>query len=350
MKLLIVTQKVDIDDPILGFFHRWIEEFAKHCEKITVICLEKGNYDLPENVMVYSLDKENGGNKLKYAFQFFNLSFFQSLDYDTVFVHMNPIYLVLAGWWWRLGGKKVALWYTHRQVDFKLRIAEKFAQIIFTASNESFLLPSPKVLVVGHGIDTEAFNCAEKPAGQELVILHVGRITRIKNCDILIKAGHELLGKTARPVKILFVGGAVTAEDLLYRQELDKLAKELGMGKLVEFKGNVSPRHIKEYYCQSSFSVNLTPTGGVDKAVLESMASETPVLSSNKTFAAYFGEYKEELLFKERDYKDLADKIANLLKKPEQLPAISRYLREQVIEAASLQKLIPEIIGRMNNL
>ena len=37
MNLLLITQKIDKDDPILGFFHRWVEEFAKHFE----IYLEK---------------------------------------------------------------------------------------------------------------------------------------------------------------------------------------------------------------------------------------------------------------------------------------------------------------------
>ncbi len=52
MKLLILTQKVDINDDVLGFFHRWILEFAKHYEYITVIALEIGEYNLPENVKV----------------------------------------------------------------------------------------------------------------------------------------------------------------------------------------------------------------------------------------------------------------------------------------------------------
>lgn len=30
MKLLIVTQVVDTEDPALGFFVRWIEELARH--------------------------------------------------------------------------------------------------------------------------------------------------------------------------------------------------------------------------------------------------------------------------------------------------------------------------------
>ena len=58
MKLLIITQKVDINDDLLGFFHGWIAEFVRQCEQVTVICLQKGEYDLPRNVRVLSLGKE----------------------------------------------------------------------------------------------------------------------------------------------------------------------------------------------------------------------------------------------------------------------------------------------------
>ena len=55
MKLLILTQVVDKEDHFLGFFHKWIEEFSKNYENITVICLKKGKYDLPNNIKVLSL-------------------------------------------------------------------------------------------------------------------------------------------------------------------------------------------------------------------------------------------------------------------------------------------------------
>jgi len=71
MKLLIITQIVDRDDAILGFFHRWIEEFAKHCEQITVICLKEGKHNLPKNVQVLSLGKEDGASKVRYLFNFY---------------------------------------------------------------------------------------------------------------------------------------------------------------------------------------------------------------------------------------------------------------------------------------
>ena len=57
MNLLIITQKVDATDSNLGFFVRWIEEFAKRCLQVTVICLEKRVYELPAHVAVFSLGK-----------------------------------------------------------------------------------------------------------------------------------------------------------------------------------------------------------------------------------------------------------------------------------------------------
>ena len=30
--ILIITQKVDINDPVLGFFHQWIVEFSKRVD------------------------------------------------------------------------------------------------------------------------------------------------------------------------------------------------------------------------------------------------------------------------------------------------------------------------------
>ena len=58
MNLLIMTQKVDASDPILGFFDRWIDAFAAHCPSVTVLCLEEGTHDLPSSVRVFSLGKE----------------------------------------------------------------------------------------------------------------------------------------------------------------------------------------------------------------------------------------------------------------------------------------------------
>src|SRR5690349_983344 len=101
MRLLIITQKVDSKDPILGFFHRWIVEFAKNTTKVSVVCLSKGVFNLPSNVSVYSLGKERGGNRISYTYNFFRYIWTLRHEYDAVFVHMNPIYVLLGGFFWK---------------------------------------------------------------------------------------------------------------------------------------------------------------------------------------------------------------------------------------------------------
>jgi glycosyltransferase involved in cell wall biosynthesis len=186
MRLLICTQKVDQNDPILGFFHAWVAKLAERAESIEVVCLERGDFNLPANVRVYSLGKESGHSRVKYLFKFYKLIFKLRNKYDTAFVHMNPEYVVLGGIFWKLFNKKIALWYTHREVDLKLRVALKFVDVVFTASKESFRLKSSKVNVVGHGIDPSKFPHVDSDFSLPIRILHLGRITKIKNIEVII--------------------------------------------------------------------------------------------------------------------------------------------------------------------
>ncbi|MCA9353483.1 hypothetical protein KC842_01250, partial [Candidatus Nomurabacteria bacterium] len=101
-KILIITQIVDKNDPILGFFHSWILEFAKNFESVIVVCLKKGEYNLPSNVEVLSLGKEEGVSRIKYLTRFYKYIFSKKNNYDSVFVHMNPIYVILGGVFWKM--------------------------------------------------------------------------------------------------------------------------------------------------------------------------------------------------------------------------------------------------------
>ncbi len=318
MRLLILTQKVDKNDDVLGFFHSWILEFSKRCEKVIVICLEKGEYDLPHNTEVFSLGKEKFKiqnskfkifEKIIYVIRFIRYIVRMRHDYDTVFVHMNPEYVVLGGPLWRLWRKKIALWYVHRQVNVKLRIAEKLAHVIFSTTLEAFRLKSKKVHFLGHGVDFTYFT--RKPYAEfntPIRILHVGRITPIKNLDILIEAAAILRIKNVE-LRIKIVGKPSVAGDIAYEQELKNLVKKHGLENEITFVGDVPFTRIGECYRNADISVNLTPTGGMDKAVLESIASGTLALSANKAFKNLFGEYADYLLYNERDAGDTARKI-----------------------------------------
>ena len=96
-------------------------------------------------------------------------------------------------------------------------------------------------------------------------------------------------------------------------------------------------------------SVNLTPTGGIDKAVLESMASGTPAFVSNEAFRNYFGDLAGRLIFKYRDADDLADKIKNWFNNHDQKNA-SAQLIKIAKERAGVDKLIPVLVEKIASL
>lgn len=263
MKLLITTQALDTRDPILGFFVRWVEEFAKHCEEVTVICLRKGEYTLPQNVRVFAL---GGGNKLTRTYKLIKGAYKFRHNYDAVFVHMNPEYLVAAGFLWRLLKKRTVLWYTHKSVDLKLRVAVRHASAVLTASKESFRLPSPKLQVVGHGIDT-AFFSPDPSVEREEWWVSVGRLNYAKRHDLAIRAAHE----AHRELRIVGDGPE--------RENLEKLAHELGAR--VTFLGALSHTDVRDVFRRASLFVHRSETGSLDKVVLEALACGCPVQTTD---------------------------------------------------------------------
>src|SRR5574343_1529418 len=113
-KLVIITQKVDSDDDLLGFFVEWISEFAKYFERIEVITLGVGRFNLPSNVFVHSLGKEHGGSKWRQALRFLNYMWRYGRGAHSIFAHMSPIFAVIAWPFAWLRGSKLVLWYLHR--------------------------------------------------------------------------------------------------------------------------------------------------------------------------------------------------------------------------------------------
>ncbi|MEX2033097.1 MAG: hypothetical protein WD889_00860, partial [Candidatus Colwellbacteria bacterium] len=121
--LLIITQKVDESDDLLGFFVDWIREFSKNFGEVFVITLAKGSYELPPNVHVFSLGKEKGGSRISRIFGFYGLLFKTMPKVGGVFAHMSPVFAIAS---WPLAviyRKRIVLWYLHRSVTVRLRVA-----------------------------------------------------------------------------------------------------------------------------------------------------------------------------------------------------------------------------------
>ena len=226
---------------------------------------------------------------------------------------MNPIYIVLGGLFWRFTDKRVALWYTHKHVDWKLRIAELFAHTIFTASPESFRLQSEKLVVVGHGIDTDIMKPVHRDENDVFRIVSVGRLSPVKDYETLIRAARRLRS-VGKSFKVLIAGVPGTPEQQQYADAVKVLVEKEGVEQEVDFVGAVGRDHLPTLLGTADLFVNMSRTGSLNKAVLEAMAAGVPTLSSNEAFARMLEQWKSTLTFSEEDDEEMTDRILTVMK------------------------------------
>ncbi|HEC24177.1 MAG TPA: glycosyltransferase [Chloroflexi bacterium] len=347
MRVLMLTRRVDKDDWLAGFAHTWIERLACHerVERLDVICLEMGRHDLPSSVHVASMGKERGYGRLRELWEFQKAIAPVIRQADVLFGHMIPRYTLAAAPWALTHRVPVVQWYTHRQVTLELRLVHALAARVVTASPESFRLRSEKLTVLGHGIDTERFRPPAHPS-EERLVLAVGRLSPIKHYETLIEATARLVARPGyQDVRIAIAGGTTPQHGEAYGEHLRALARERGVSDHVVFLGPVPHREMHTLYRQAAVSVNLCPTGGADKAVLESMACGLPVVVRNRTFLPLLGDEAERLWLPELDPDLLADRLADLLLWPvERRQALGGRLRERVRADYDLDGLIGRLV------
>ena len=341
MKLLIITQVIDKNHPVLGFFHRWVEEFAAHCEQVTVICLQAGVYDLPKNVHVYSLGKEEGKSHLVYLYRFYTYLWTLRHEYDQVFVHMNQIYVILGAPVWRTLGKNVGLWYAHGAVSSSLKLSLKLSNFVFTSTKEGLRINSPKRIIVGQGIDFEIFKSIQKKDNVVLQLITVGRISQSKNVETLLRAC-SLLKEKHIIFQFKIVGIPTTDSEVLYAKEMYQLSQKLNLQKEVEWVGAIPNYDLPRLLQQSDVFIHDGSTNSLDKALVEAVLCGCIVLSSNPSYKALTKDIASNYLYNQGDSAKLTDILVNLKRNSVEYEAV----RNRFSNNFSIVRLISAIVSK----
>lgn len=342
MRLLILAQVVDLDDPVLGFFHRWVVELAKHCETVHVICLKQGRIDLPANVTVHSLGKEAGPSRLKYISRFFSYIWHLRGEYDAVFVHMNSVYVALGGLLWRLMRKRIYMWYNHYARSGTADIAAFFCTKMFSTSRKAYVVRYKKTILMPIGIDTIAFAPgSEPPIPRSILIL--GRIDSPKRVDVFIKA-----------LAILHADGVAFTADIVgnpsdpssaYMQNVRELAAPLVLDGVLTLHAGITNDAARAFFRSHEVYCNISPQGMFDKTIGEAMASGCVTVTNNE---ALRGVLPPELAPSEVTAETVASSLkAALVMTPEdRCPLIDRS-RTWVEREHSLDLLARRLIEAM---
>lgn len=344
MRVLMIVQLIDEHDWLRGFIVTWVRALAARVERLDVLTLEQHDAILPSNVTVHSMGKERGHHRAR-EFAVFHRTLSRLTPHvDVIFSHMTPRYTWLAAPHAMLHGKPQVLWYVHRHVSWELRLAHAAASRIVTASEESFNIRSNKVRILGHGVDLTHFN-APVTLNSGCTILSVGRLSPIKNHHLLIEAVAHLRDRGFTNFEVLIAGGETT-ESRDYPRQLRSLVRELNLEAQVRFLGAIPHRDMPALYQQATLSVNLCPTGGMDKAVLESMASGIPTMVHNSTFLPLLADERANLWSESLEPSKIADQLMRVLNMPDhERDALSLSLADRVRTHYGLDALMDRLIG-----
>jgi glycosyltransferase involved in cell wall biosynthesis len=170
----------------------------------------------------------------------------------------------------------VAVWLAERPLPSAYRGASFHA--ISESTRDDLVsrgIPADTVRVIHPGVDSERLT--PDPNGRREVVptfLYVGRLKRYKGIDLAIRA-LGLARRTRSQLRLVVAG----AGD--YSPELQRLARELGLGEAVDFRGFVSEAEKIALLRGAWAHVFPSPKEGWGITVVEAAACATPSIASD---------------------------------------------------------------------
>jgi len=172
-----------------------------------------------------------------------------------------------------------------------------------------------RIEVLSNGVDINRFspeNYSEELrsklcSNDERMIFHVGRITKEKGVDVLLKAARALKLEGLR-FKLVIGGKGPVLDDL------KAMSRNLGISDSVVFAGFISDEDLPKYYATADVfaTASIVETQGI--VMLEAMASGTPVVGAQ---AGAIPELVRDdingFVFKPTDHKQAAEKLINVI-------------------------------------
>ncbi len=356
MNLLLFNLKTDADDHVLGFTTQWINELARHYAQVFVVTMTAGRIAVAPNVTVFSVGRERGYSEPRRLFRFYALvnRILSAHRIDACFAHMMPLFAVMAWPLLRLRRIPVVLWYAHGHASMLVRIAEKLVDRVVASSRGGFPVSTPKLRVVGQSVDIDRFTPGERASDGAYTLLTIGRISRVKRLDVVIRAAAALPAtlRDGRQLEVRLIGNPLTSADQVYEGELRNLAQELGIAGRVRFEPAIPFSEVHVAYRSADIFVNSSETNSVDKTVLEAMSCGALVITSNIAFREILPpELAAICVIPGGDAGALAAAVQRLLAlDAAQSAALSQRLRTLVERDHSMSAFTARLVGEINQL
>lgn len=307
MRLVVITQRVDPDDPALGATVHKLRALAERVDELVVLALDARPAGLPANVRVKVFGASSQAAR--------GARLIAALAPElrdrpvAVLAHMAPIYAILAAPLVRPLRVPLLLWFTHWRASPTLRLAERMSTRVLTVGPGSFPIPSGKLVTTGHGVEVPAQPFADHADDGRLHILALGRTSPAKGLETLLDAVALL---PDLPVFAELRGPSLTLAERAHRDVLAARAAEPGFRGRASVEGPLPAREVPDLYARSDLLVSNMRAGALDKVVFEAAAGGLPVLVASEGFADLVQGLDIDLHFSQDDAASLADRIRAL--------------------------------------
>ena len=128
-----------------------------------------------------------------------------------------------------------------------------------------------KIDIIYNGIDLERYTSKSDIKMSPRQIIAVGRLSKIKGFDLLIQA----VAAIKTPCQLVIAGDGPEKENL------ENLAKMLGVEKKVIFTGRLEKQQLIHFYQESSIFCMSSYNEGMSNAMLEAIACGLPIVTTN---------------------------------------------------------------------
>jgi glycosyltransferase involved in cell wall biosynthesis len=350
LRIVFISQAVDCDDPVLPHTVRWIEALARKpsVDHAAVLALRTGRYELPANVDVYRFGRSN---RLATLAAFYR-GVVRSLRRrpDVFFVHQGGPYPLLLLPFKRFSRIPIVQWKAHGVISRAMRFyARRCDDLIFTATRASFPMRTPKVRVVGHGIDTRVFrNEAATPLGD---LIAAGRMAPVKRIEQMVRAVERANRMNGTGYRLNLYGPTLPGDES-YAAGIAALIARLGAEDWVRLHGPVLHEHLPRLFNGHRACLNFTDYGAVDKSALEAMACGLPLISTNDSVAGMTPPQLGPLVVTDKQSTELqARAIHELLRRSNgELARIGEQMRDVVVADHSVERLFDRILEDVRTL
>lgn len=167
-----------------------------------------------------------------------------------------------------------------------------------------------------HSVDFRAFKIMKKIYERGNIIGYVGRLSAEKGILNLIKAYPLVLEKSKTILMVCGEGNLTT--------QIKRLVKTEGISDCVKIMGWISHQDLPKYLNEMKILVLPSFTEGLPNIMLEAMACGTPVLATPVgAIPDVIKDGETGFLLRSNDPKHIAERIIELLNKPELLEKVS---------------------------